>query len=258
MVAVGGVDHGLGDVEAVGDHLGVREPFPRQVGVFVVHVGDEDLHPSPLAFPDAAEVFVQVGLLPRAYDVDGFRGLEVGEVAAVFGIWRAELELVDEEDFGKRLPPHLRMRLVEHVDGLGLGYAVGHRDPFEGVPLVQFREHRGPFEVGERPPDHRAFEGDGERFAASLADVFDPMAYEDLRLQHVRPEPDLRDVPVLDNAGSRRASGASRVLPRLPSLVHEALVRLDRPLGAFEIPRFHPKGKQKCVRIHAVSFRRFL
>ena len=192
------------------------EPPPRQVRVFVVHVGDEDLDPPPLAFPDAAEVFVQVGLLPRAYDVDGFRGLEVDEVAAVFGVGRAELELVDEQDPRQRPPPHLRVGLVEHPHRLRLRDPVGPRDPLEGVPLVELGEHRGPFEVGERPPGHRAFQGDGEGIAASLAHVFDPVADQDLGLQQVRPEPDLGDVPVLDDAGSRRASGASRVLPRLP------------------------------------------
>ncbi len=213
---VDGLGELLHDVEAVGDDLGVGEPYPRQVRVFVVHVGDEDLDPPPLAFPDAAEVFVQVGLLPRAYDVDGFRGLEVDEVAAVFGVGRAELELVDEQDPRQRPPPHLRVGLVEHVDGLGLGHPVGPGGPFEGVPLVQLREDGGPLQVRQRPPGHRAFQGDGEGLAASLAHVFDPVADQDLGLQQVRPEPDLGDVPVLDDAGSRRASGASRVLPRLP------------------------------------------
>jgi len=117
------------------------------------------LAPPPLVFPDAAEVFVQAGLLPRAYGVDGFRGLEVGEVAAVFGVGRAELELADERDPRRRLPLRLRMRLAERVGGLGLGYPAGPRGPFEGAPLVRLRGDGGPPQARQRPPGHRAFRG---------------------------------------------------------------------------------------------------
>ena len=100
---------------------------------------------------------------------------------------------------------------------IGVGpTAVRKGGPFEGVPLVQLREDGGPLQVRQRPPGHRAFQGDGEGLAASLAHVFDPVADQDLRLQYVRSEPYAGLVPVVDDAGRGAARRAGRRLPRLP------------------------------------------
>ena len=75
----------------------------------------------------------------------------------------------------------------------------------------------------------------------------DPVADEDFAFQDVRAVPDFGGVSVVDDAGGRPASRAFRRFPCLPRLIDEPIVRFDEPLGAIEIPGFHPKGKQKSL-----------
>ena len=171
------------------------------MSVFVVHVGDQNLDPGPFLFVDSAEIFVQKRLLPRAYDVDGFRFVEIDEVAAVFGIGGAEPELVDEEYFGERLPVDLRIGLVKNADDLRARNAVGGGDPLEGVAPVQFGDHGGALQVRQRSPSHRPLQWQSECLFAFVARIPDPVADEDFGFQDVRAEPDFGGVSVVDDAG---------------------------------------------------------
>ena len=44
-------------------------------------------------------------------------------------------------------------------------------------------------------------------------------------------------------------------IPWTPCLMEEPIVRFDESFAAIESPGFHPKGKQRYVSIHMVSFR---
>lgn len=166
-------------------HACARQPFPRHRGIFVVHVRYEDLYAPPLAFRHGSEILVQIRLLPGPYHVDGLGRLEIDEMTAVFREPRVELEFVDEQDSRQGSPFHERVGLVEYGDHRLLAYPVACRDPRKGVTLIEFGEYRRPFEIRELSPDHRPFQRDGERLAACLAHVFDPMAYQHLLFQDV-------------------------------------------------------------------------
>ena len=82
--------------QGVEHHLGrdARYSAPPHPFVAVVVLQDAErpldlyasVDPGPFLFADSAEVFVQIGLLPRSYEVDGFRPVEIDEVAAAFGM----------------------------------------------------------------------------------------------------------------------------------------------------------------------------